>query len=121
MIYLAIGSISETMQDAQAYLMPVSMLMFLPFWLLSQLISNPDAMVAKVMSWIPFYTPFAMMARMGVGVEPWEIIGTSALLVVFVAAEFMLLGRVFKASILRTGQPVRPAEFIKLMFSPAAK
>lgn len=121
MIFLTVGSVSESMTDAQAYLTPVMLILFLPFTVLSQLIANPDAMVAKVLSWIPIYTPFAMMARMGAGVEPYEVIGTSILLVAFVAAEFFLLSRVFQASLLRTGQPPKLGEFAKLMFSRAAK
>lgn len=120
-LFLAIGAMSESMTDAQAYLSPISLMLFLPFVLLAQLITNPDAVAAKVLSWIPFYTPFAMMARMGVGVEPWEVIGTSALLIAFVALELYLLGRVFRATLLRSGQPPKLAELGRLMFKPSPK
>jgi ABC-type Na+ efflux pump permease subunit len=119
MIFLAIGSISDSMSDAQAYLTPVMMVQTLPFIVLGQLISNPDATSAKVMSWIPIYTPIAMLARMGGGVETYEVVGTSILLVAFIALELFLLGRVFQASLLRTGQPPRIGEFVRLMFRRA--
>lgn len=117
MVFLAIGSISESMSDAQAYLTPVMMVQTLPFIVLGQLISNPDATSAKVMSWIPIYTPIAMLARLGGGVEVYEVVGTSILLLAFIALELFLLGRVFRASLLRTGQPPRFGEFARLMFA----
>jgi ABC-2 type transport system permease protein len=67
------------------------------------------------MSWIPIYTPFAMLARLGTGVSLMEMLGTGVLLVVFVTLELMLLGRVFRASLLNTGQPPRLSAFIQLM------
>ncbi len=119
-IFLTVGAMCESITDAQAYLSPISLGLFLPFFALGSLISNPDALAAKILSWIPVYTPFAMMARMGVGVEPYEVIGTSILLIAFVTAEVWLLGRVFRASLLRTGQPPKLAELFRLMFKPAA-
>jgi ABC-2 type transport system permease protein len=44
-----------------------------------------------------------------------EILGTGVLLAVFVTLELMLLGRVFRASLLNTGQPPKLGAFLKLM------
>jgi ABC-2 type transport system permease protein len=66
---------------------------------------SPDELIVQVLSWIPFYTPFAMLARLGTGVSLGEIAGTSALLVAFMALELMLLGRLFRASLLSAGKP----------------
>ena len=71
------------------------------------------------MSWIPLYTPFAMLARLGSGVSMMEILGTGVLLAVFVTLELMLLGRVFRASLLNTGQPPKLGAFLKLMLRRA--
>jgi len=67
------------------------------------------------MSWIPVYTPFAMLARLGNGVSPAEILGTAVMLVAFIALELTLLGRVFRASLLNTGQPPKLGGFVRLM------
>ena len=101
MAYLAIGSLSNSIQDAQAYLMPVSMAVLLPVMLMvSAALQNPDSWLPRVMSWIPLYTPFAMLARLGSGVGAAEIVATGLLLIVFVTLEIRLLGRVFTASLL---------------------
>ena len=116
MLYLTIGSLSNSMQDAQAYLMPVTMAVLLPVMLMvSAILQNPSGLLPRVMSWIPLYTPFAMLARLGSGVSLAEITGTGLLLAAFVALELMLLGRVFRASLLNTGQPPRLGAFLALM------
>jgi ABC-2 type transport system permease protein len=117
MIYLTIGSLSDSMQDAQGYLMPVIMLIMLPIiFIIQAALRTPDAPLVHVLSWIPIYTPFAMLARLGTGVPRTEMLGTGVLMVAFVALELVLLGRVFRASLLNAGQPAKPAVFIKLMF-----
>jgi ABC-2 type transport system permease protein len=119
MAYLTIGSLSNSMQDAQAYLMPVTMGVLLPVMLMvTSTLQNPGGWLPQVMSWIPVYTPFAMLARLGTGVSVTEILGTGLLLVVFVTVEMILLGRVFRASLLGTGQPPKLGAFLKLMFKP---
>jgi ABC-2 type transport system permease protein len=117
MLYLAIGSLSDSMQDAQNYLMPVILVITLPIMMVMQAsLRTLDTPFVHVLSWIPFYTPFAMLARLGTGVPLPEMLGTGALLIAFVALELVLLGRVFRASLLSAGQPANPAVFAKLMF-----
>jgi ABC-2 type transport system permease protein len=110
MLYLTIGSLSNSMQDAQAYLMPVTMVVLMPVILMVRaIIQNPAGSIPRAMSWIPLYTLFAMLARLGSGVTVVEILGTGLLLVVFVTSELILLG---------TGQPPRLGAFLKLMLKP---
>jgi len=116
MIYLTVGSLSNSMQDAQTYLIPVTMGIIVPvFMMMSGVIQNPGGPLPRIMSWIPLYTPFAMLARLGGGVSAAEILGTILLLVAFVTLELIFLGRVFRASLLNTGQPPKMGAFVKLM------
>jgi ABC-2 type transport system permease protein len=78
-------------------------------------LQQPNGTFPVVMSWIPLYTPFAMLARLGAGVEVIEVIGTGALLAAFVAIEMILLGRIFQASLLLTGQPPKLGGFLAMM------
>lgn len=119
MLFLAIGSLSDSMQDAQSYLMPVIMLIMVPVLIMMQAsLRGPDAIFTHILSWIPLYTPFAMLARLGNGVPLAEIIGTGILLAGFIALELLLLGRLFRASLLNTGQPGGPRRLIGLMLAP---
>jgi ABC-2 type transport system permease protein len=117
MLYLAIGALSNSLQDAQSYLMPVIMIIMLPVvFMMVSVAQQPNGVFPLVLSWIPLYTPFAMLARMGAGVSMIEVLGTGAMLLAFVVIEMMLLGRLFQASLLRTGQPPKLGAFIGMMF-----
>jgi ABC-2 type transport system permease protein len=105
LLFLAIGAIADSMQDAQGYLTPLMLLLILPFALvLPRAMQDSSSLGPVIMSWIPLYTPFAMLSRLGNGVSTTEVLGTSALLLSFLALEFWLIGRLFKANLLRTGQ-----------------
>ena len=106
MIFLAIGALSDSMQDAQAYLGPVLIVVMLPLMIMMQSsLQDPDGLITQVLSWIPIYTPFAMLTRLGTGVSLVEVLGTTALLVAFIALELLVLGRLFQASVLNAGKP----------------
>lgn len=104
-VFLAIGAMSDTVQDAQAYLVPALMVIMAPVVvMMDAVILDPDAPVARAMTWIPPYTPFAMLARLGGGVSPAEAFGSGILMIGFIWLELFLLGRVFRASLLGVGQ-----------------
>jgi len=119
MAFLGIGSVSNSMQDAQAFLMPVMMAILLPVVLMiNATLLNPGGPIPRVMSWIPLYTPYAMLIRLNSGVSILEVVATGALTIAFIALEFLVLGRIFRASLLSTGQPPSPAAFLKLILQP---
>jgi ABC-2 type transport system permease protein len=116
MAFLTIGSVSNSMQDAQAFLMPVMMALMLPVVLMmNSALLNPGGPLPRVMSWIPVYTPFAMLARLNGGISVAEVAATGVLLVAFVALEFVMLGRVFRSNLLNAGQPPKLAGLFRLM------
>jgi ABC-2 type transport system permease protein len=115
-VFLAIGSMSDSMQDAQAYLMPVLMVIMMPVVLMiDSVVINPDSPAARIMTWIPFYTPFAMLARLGGGVPLGEAIGSGVVLVAFIWLEMIVLGRIFRASVLSTGQRPPLSALVRLI------
>ncbi|MGB3739124.1 MAG: ABC transporter permease [Pontixanthobacter sp.] len=104
-IFLAIGSMSDTMNEAQGFLMPILFAILLPVTLVLQaiLLDNTGPLV-HVLTWIPLWTPFTVLARLGAGIEAWELIGSGLMLAGFIVLEFVYLGRLFRASLLATGQ-----------------
>ena len=121
MLFLAIGSLSDSMQDAQAYLTPVIMAIMLPVvFIIQATVRTPDAPFVHILSWIPLYTPFAMLARLGTGVPLMEMLGTGAVLLLFLLIELALLGRLFRASLLAAGQPTRAEILARLAGRSAA-
>lgn len=107
MMFLAVGAVSDSLRDAQGYLTPMILVLTIPFVaIVSSVLQNPDGPIPRIMSWIPIYAPFAMMARLGSGVAPYEVIGSGLLLAAFIALEFVLLSRIFRSSLLQAGQSI---------------
>jgi ABC-type Na+ efflux pump permease subunit len=118
MLFLAVGSISENMRDAQGYLTPMILLLTLPFVaLMRTVLVDPDGPLPRILSWIPLYTPFAMMARLGGGVSGWEVAGSALMLGVSIWLELLLIGRLFRATLLQSGEPVRLKDVPRLILA----
>jgi ABC-2 type transport system permease protein len=77
MIFLAVGLTRESMQEAQAYLIPIAILIAVPTALVTSMISrDPGALIPRIFSWIPIYTPVIMLARLESGVSSFELAAT---------------------------------------------
>lgn len=116
-LFLAIGAMSDSMRDAQGYLMPVLLLILLPISILMQAVvaGNSGGVLMEVLTWVPIWTPFAVLARLGLGIPTWEVIGSGLTLAAFAAVEIVLLGRLFRASLLAQGQRPNLREVISRM------
>ena len=116
MIFLTIGAMSDSFRDAQSYLSPVMLVIAMPFAIIAQaVLRDPSSLGVRILSWIPIYTPFTMLARLGAGVPLWEVIGCGITLAAFIAIEIMLLARVFRASLLGAGSKPNLARIARLM------
>ena len=60
--------------------------------------------MVQVLTWVPIWTPFAILARLGMGIPTLELLGAGAVLTAFIALEVIFLGRLFRASLLAQGQ-----------------
>ena len=121
MIFLAIGAVSDSFQDSQNYLMPVLLVIVLPISVIAQSVLGEGSTTAtQILTWLPIWTPFTMLARLGTGVPLWELLGAGAVLAAFIVVEFFLLGRIFRASLLGTGQKPTLARLAQLVRSREA-
>jgi ABC-type Na+ efflux pump permease subunit len=103
--FLAIGAMSDSMREAQGYLMPVILVIIFPItFLIQAVISGSTGIGIEILTWVPIWTPFAVLARLGTGIPAWEVLGTAVVLAAFTAIELVLLGRLFRASLLSQGQ-----------------
>jgi ABC-2 type transport system permease protein len=110
---LALGSVCNTLKEAQSYMGFITMLMMVPLMTLTFIPKDPNGMVARVLSWIPFYTPFIMMNRV-MADPPWiDLIGTLLLMIATATTVLWLAGKVFRIGILRTGQPPKLLELLR--------
>lgn len=112
-LILAVGSVCNTLKEAQNYMAVITLLMTVPLLTMVSVVKNPNGPLAMVLSWIPFYTPFVMLNRAAAGPPWYEILGT--MLVLVASTTLVLWGavKIFHTGILRTGQPPRLIEILR--------
>lgn len=110
---LALGSVCNTLKEAQSYMGVITMVMMVPLLTMTFIPKDPNGMLARVLSWIPLYTPFIMMNRAMADPPLVDLVGTALLLVASVAGALWMAGKVFRIGILRTGQPPKLLEMLR--------
>ncbi len=112
-VILTIGSLCNTLKDAQNYMGVVTVIMMVPMLTMLFIPKDPNGTLATVLSWIPIYTPFAMMNRAAADPPLFDLIGTTILLILSTVVVLWLSGKIFRIGILRTGQPPKLLELIR--------
>lgn len=97
-IFLAMGSLCETLQDAQSLMSPVILMLMAPLLIMTFSLQASDSWVVQAASWFPLWTPFIMMSRLPTDPPLWEVAGTT-ILILFTTA-FVLWGA---AAVFRQG------------------
>lgn len=105
LVYAAAGSLVSRQDDVQQLALPLSMVSMGGYLAAIAGLGAPNAPWVVVMSFIPLFSPFVMLARVMVGrVEPWELALSVGLLVLATAGAFVLAARVYRAGVLLYGQ-----------------
>lgn len=113
MIFLAIGALSNSLQDAQSFMGPVMLLIFAPVPFVPMIFQNPNGLVATILTWIPIYTPYAVMMRAAADPPIWEIVGATCLMLAFAIFLARIMGRIFRAAILQSA-PAKARDLVRL-------
>ena len=111
-ILVGLGSVTNSLKEAQNLLQPVFVLLFVPLVSMVFIMQEPNGLVAKVLSYIPLFTPFVMMNRAGGPPEVYEYVITSVLLLATVWFAFKAAGKIFRVGILMTGNPPKLKEIL---------
>lgn len=98
-IFLALGSLCESIQEAQTLLGPVAMVLAVPMVLVTPALDNPNAPIVEAASWVPLFTPFLLLMRAPSGLSWVEIAGMGAVMIAAVVVVLWLAARVFKAGV----------------------
>jgi ABC-2 type transport system permease protein len=110
---LSVGSVCNTLKEAQSYMGLLTMIMMVPLLTMTFIPKDPNGTLARVLSWIPLYTPFTMMNRAGADPPMVDFIGTFVLLLVTTLLALWMTGKIFRIGILRTGQPPKLLEMLR--------
>ena len=116
-IFLAIGSLCNTLKEAQALMMPMIMIQIIPLAMMVFVVLDPNNIIFRAMSWFPLFTPYMMMNRAAADPPMIDVVGTTILLIVSILFVLWISGKVFKHGVLRTGQPPKIIELFRLLRS----
>ena len=110
---LSVGSVCNTIKEAQSYMGVLTMIMMVPLLTLTFIPKDPNGALARILSWIPLYTPFTMMNRATADPPLVDLIGTFVLLLATTVLALWMSGKIFRRGILRTGQPPKVIEMMR--------
>ncbi|MEZ5999366.1 ABC transporter permease [Hyphomonas sp.] len=97
MIFMALGSLCDTIQEAQTLLSPMMILLMLPMFAIFIAFQDPGSPVVDFATWIPVFTPFLLILRMPHDPPMWEVATQMGLMVVTTLAVLWVSVRVYRA------------------------
>ena len=105
-ILAGIGSVCNTIKEAQSLMMPVTLLCILPMIAWLNLVRNPGGILAIALSYVSPLTSMVMILRIcsSSDIAPIEVIASIVLLVASVLVVMWLAAKVFRTGILMYGK-----------------
>jgi len=104
-VYAIAGAVCNSEKEAQQFIMPIMMLMMMPWFLMMPIVMNPDAPFAVAFSLAPVFGPITMFVRALVTDPPvWHILASIAISVATIAAFFWITAKIFRIGILSYGK-----------------
>ena len=102
-------------EEVQSAVILPTLLMISGYLLFFYAVFNPDATFTKVLSYIPFWTPWVMMARIARGTVAWWEIGvTVTLMLVAIYVCTWFAARLYRYGVLMYGQRPGLGQLLKL-------
>jgi ABC-2 type transport system permease protein len=114
---VAIGASCNSLKEAQNLMTPMMILLMLPLMAMVPVGKDPNGTLARVLSFIPPFTPFVMMNRAAGPPKTWEYVATTILLLFSVVLSFIAAAKVFRVGILMTGKPPKLSEIWRWVWS----
>jgi len=96
-IFMALGSLCDTIQEAQTLLSPMMILLMLPMFAIFIAFQDPGSPVIDYASWVPLFTPFLLILRMPQDPPMWEIVAQMALMAATTVVIVWLSTKVYRA------------------------
>ena len=105
-LFAAVGSAVDSIQEAQQFMLPITLPIIASIMLMGVVLSNPDSGTSITLTLVPFTSPILMMARVPFGVPGWQIVLSVLLLVGGLLGTLWIAGRIYRIGILTTGSKV---------------
>ncbi len=116
-LYVSIGAMCSSIQDAQNMMLPVILLIMIPMFSLAFVLNHPDSGLAVALTWFPFSAPFMSVLRLTLSppAPQWQIVLAAASVAVGSLVLMWLGGKVFRTAILMTGKPPKPSDVWRML------
>jgi ABC-2 type transport system permease protein len=104
-IFVGLGAIATTEQEAQQFNSYISMILILPIVFAISAIQNPNSGIVHILSYFPLTTPSIMLLRLNISPIPLsDIIITILILLVSIIISIYLSSKIFKIGVLSYGR-----------------
>lgn len=98
--FVALGALSQSMQDAQTLTTPIVMILTLCVLIVPYGVQNPDSPLLTFASLFPLSAPFAAMIRLPSDPPLWELILSAGFLALITLGVIALASRLFRYGVL---------------------
>jgi len=115
-LYAAVGSIVSRTEDLGQATMPMTIISLAGFYIAIFSLSAPDSMLVKVTSFIPLFSPFVMILRLGLTDVPfWEAALSIGLLLATIYIAVYVSAKIYRTGVLMYGKRPSWKEIRKAM------
>lgn len=112
-MFIAIGSLAQSMQDAQTLTTPIILILTLCIMIVPLAIDSPNSEIVRWASWFPLSAPFAAIIRLPTNPPLIELILPALFVFLLTVGVIILAGRIFRFGVL-SGSGI---ESVKAWFS----
>ena len=113
-LYGAMGALVSKTEDINKTAGTLQMAIMLVYFVVLFQLQNPDGIVMKVCSFLPFSSYSAMFVRIGMGtVAMWEIVVSAVLLFASIFGVGWLAAKIYRMGTLRYGNPIKLSTALK--------
>lgn len=105
-LYAGFGSLASRQEDVTQVTSPMLFIGMAGYFASFVAMATPDAGWVKLLSLIPFFSPYLLPARyiLADNVQPWEWLVAAGLMAIFMAVALWLAARIYSAGVLLYGQ-----------------
>ncbi len=114
LLYAALGSLVSRQEDIQSATSPLMMVIMSGYFIAIFALSAINETWVAVLSYVPFFTPYLMLARVAIGhVEWWEFTLAIGIMLATIGVALFLAARIYSAGVLLYGQRVGLRQVLK--------
>jgi ABC-2 type transport system permease protein len=117
-IFSAIGAVASTAREGQQLTPIFTIAILIPVYFMGLIMQNPDNIVVKLLTFIPFTAPTTVIIRLGLSEIPlWELLVSISILIISIILFFILATKLFRTYLLMYGKRPNVKEIVRMFKS----